>query len=534
MKKVLCLLLSGLLLLAMLPAGFAVDGPVKVGDQYFLDIEDAANYVIENQLNGAVIQVLQDITMDYNIDIDDYYRDDNIRLNFTIDLGGYTLERTYNETDFIDLDFDYGYLDLTIRNGRIIHNNDEGDECIDAEDGVFLRLENLYISGSDVVNMQSGCFGGILKNVTIVAESDGITTNKDLQLYNVTVTSYDEAVDVEVDYDNNRGAVVTVYSGTFRSTSGDLAFYEECDYGYDYDTIYCGEVRIAPISTAIPANWRETEASYIEVYADTAEETPDHVWVFADDGGSVSGGSNQLKKGDSITVRAQADEGYEFVGWYQGSALVSSDAEYTFTFEEDRTLTAQFRKVSGTDAEGTGEDAFLDDDFLKSYTDVLGHWGYDAIRFVVSENLFKGTSESHFSPDVPMSIEMFATVLARMAGVDTEGTPWYAKGIEWAQENQLAEEALFANTAEPITREELVMMLYQFAQKQEFDVSVKADLSGLGDAATIGEAASDAFAWAYASGIVVGDLENNVNPQKGATRAEVALMLMRFSNQYMK
>lgn len=58
-------------------------------------------------------------------------------------------------------------------------------------------------------------------------------------------------------------------------------------------------------------------------------------------GGTVGGGGVYVA-GDSVTVTATANDGYNFVHWAENGNAVSSDSSYTFTASADRTLTAIF------------------------------------------------------------------------------------------------------------------------------------------------------------------------------------------------
>jgi hypothetical protein len=58
-------------------------------------------------------------------------------------------------------------------------------------------------------------------------------------------------------------------------------------------------------------------------------------------GGGTSGGGT-VYWGDSVTVVATANQGYRFVGWSEGGAVVSSTPSYTFTATADRSLVANF------------------------------------------------------------------------------------------------------------------------------------------------------------------------------------------------
>lgn len=60
-------------------------------------------------------------------------------------------------------------------------------------------------------------------------------------------------------------------------------------------------------------------------------------------GGTVSGGGS-FYDGTSITVRATVNDGYEFIGWKEGSATVSTSLSYAFTVTKSRSLTAVFKQ----------------------------------------------------------------------------------------------------------------------------------------------------------------------------------------------
>lgn len=58
-------------------------------------------------------------------------------------------------------------------------------------------------------------------------------------------------------------------------------------------------------------------------------------------GGTVSG-TGTYSYGDSCTVSATSNTGYDFVNWTEGGSTVSSNASYTFTVSSARTLVANF------------------------------------------------------------------------------------------------------------------------------------------------------------------------------------------------
>ncbi|MFO7873425.1 MAG: InlB B-repeat-containing protein [Bacteroidales bacterium] len=60
-----------------------------------------------------------------------------------------------------------------------------------------------------------------------------------------------------------------------------------------------------------------------------------------EEGGTVSG-TGTYTHGDQVTLEVEVNEGYDFAGWFEGEELLSEDETYTFTAEENRTLTAKF------------------------------------------------------------------------------------------------------------------------------------------------------------------------------------------------
>lgn len=69
------------------------------------------------------------------------------------------------------------------------------------------------------------------------------------------------------------------------------------------------------------------------------------VFVQAEEGGRVEGGKD-VAVGQNVTVKATADKGYEFAGWYNSlGTKVSDKAEYTFKVTGNTALTAKFEKL---------------------------------------------------------------------------------------------------------------------------------------------------------------------------------------------
>ena len=166
-----------------------------------------------------------------------------------------------------------------------------------------------------------------------------------------------------------------------------------------------------------------------------------------------------------------------------------------------------------------------------SFTDVpAGSWYEDAVNYVYEKGLMNGTSSNAFSPNANTTRGMIVTILARVEGVNTNGTPWYAAGQKWAMDNGISDGT---NMPGVITREQLATILYRYAKQKGYDVSKSAALTAFSDADKVSGYAAEAMQWAVAEGLLQGS-NGKLNPQGSATRAQVATILMRFMEKFEK
>lgn len=162
-------------------------------------------------------------------------------------------------------------------------------------------------------------------------------------------------------------------------------------------------------------------------------------------------------------------------------------------------------------------------DNTKRFADVADdHWGTGAVSFAASRELFRGTSETTFTPAGEMTRAMVVTVLARYDGMDTAGgDTWYQQGSRWAQAKGVSDGT---DLESPVSREQLATMLWRLAGSP----SAEGGLEDYHDGSAVSGWAADAMAWSIRSGLIRGTGEGNLNPQGSATRAEVAAILQRF------
>ena len=161
-----------------------------------------------------------------------------------------------------------------------------------------------------------------------------------------------------------------------------------------------------------------------------------------------------------------------------------------------------------------------------TFTDVAGNaWYASAVNYAVDKGLMNGTGEGKFSPETATTRGMIVTILARLDGKNTSGTPWYQAGQRWAMEYEISDGT---NMTGAITREQLVTMLFRYAVKNGLEaVTLSENLTQFTDASDISAWAVSAMQWAVGQGLIQGS-NGLLRPQANASRAEVATILMRF------
>lgn len=186
----------------------------------------------------------------------------------------------------------------------------------------------------------------------------------------------------------------------------------------------------------------------------------------------------------------------------------------------------------------------------KKFTDVPeDSWYTDEVYAATGYGLFSGMTETTFEPATPMTRAMLVTVLHNLSGepgygagsasfTDVRSGSWYEDPVDWAVAVGVAAGmggGKFA-PSQNITREQLVSMLYRYANLIGAGSKNKASLSAFPDSGKVAKYASDAMEWAVAEGLVSGRAQGGVNylaPKGTATRAEVAAILTKFV-EYLK
>ena len=235
----------------------------------------------------------------------------------------------------------------------------------------------------------------------------------------------------------------------------------------------------------------------------------------------------QVIKDSEYKLPTPTRSGYAFLGWVSGGKTYL--AGETVTITANTTFTATWVRHPDTEYVPEPEEPEEPEVPAFPFYDVpTSAWYYTAVKYVYENKLMDGVDTYVFAPNATLTRAMVWTIIARMSGVDTTGgNTWYAKAQEWVITNGISDGE---NPTAAITRQELVTMLYRYAQIKGYDVSVGENTNILSyvDATSISEYAMSAFQWACGSGLTEGDENGALTPLATATRAQAAAMIMRF------
>lgn len=258
-----------------------------------------------------------------------------------------------------------------------------------------------------------------------------------------------------------------------------------------------------PTDTANYNPLKDTITPYVVSYSGGGSYTPTYtITVDKAANGTVTVTPKTAKKGDTVTLTATPDKGYELDTIKaldkDGKELKLTDqgnGKYTFTMPAGKvTVKATF-----------------EDSNLVKFDDVSkGDYCYEAVKWAVKNGITSGIGNNRFGPNDPCTRGQIVTFLWRAAGSpepksmssfsDVPADSYYAKAVAWAVEKGITSgtgDGKFS-PEDPCTRAQSVTFLYRAA----------------GSPAVIGSAefsdvASDTYyaaavAWAAKNGITSG------------------------------
>ncbi len=254
-------------------------------------------------------------------------------------------------------------------------------------------------------------------------------------------------------------------------------------------------------------------------------------------GGGVSGGTTVSADQTAADAVIKLINAIDTVSENSGSAISAARSGYDALTDTQKKLVTNYNKL--TQAEQVFSSLPSVGDKLP-FTDMNGHWAYDAVSYAYKNSLMNGVNASRFAPDSTLNRAMMVTMLYRMTGSpavsgnsvfsDVPSGKWYSDAVQWASVNGVVNgvgKDRFALDTQ-ITREQMASMMMRYAQFKQYSTGKSADLSAFNDAGSISSWALESMKWANAAGLINGRTASTIAPQDTATRAEAATILMRF------
>lgn len=178
-----------------------------------------------------------------------------------------------------------------------------------------------------------------------------------------------------------------------------------------------------------------------------------------------------------------------------------------------------------------------------TFTDVAAtDWYFEAATFCNDKGIMTGTATGVFSATALYTrasewqslynIEKNGVLKAATTSAESfELMAWYDEAMQWAVSAGLSDGT---SPNGDVTREQMAVMLYRYAQYLKLDVTdAGMAIKEFSDFDKISDWAMDAMTWAVNAGIIKGS-NNALNPGGTASRAEVAQMFMNYVAHFTK
>lgn len=176
---------------------------------------------------------------------------------------------------------------------------------------------------------------------------------------------------------------------------------------------------------------------------------------------------------------------------------------------------------------------------IVTFSDINNNWAKESIEYLAGKGIINGVAPNKFEPGSNITRGQFIKILVgslngvditkakAAAFTDVKTGQWYTDSINWAAENGIVkgyDNGEFGLN-DSITREQMAVMINNFANKMAYTLNNKNEAAVFNDNAKISAYAKDAVAAMQKAGIINGKPGNVFDPQGLSTRAEAAKMM---------
>ena len=331
----------------------------------------------------------------------------------------------------------------------------------------------------------------------------------------------------------------TATDGTFflDSASGRIHIYAQ--KFSPYAIAYSNEPAVNPTPSG---------GDYTPTYAITVENA-EH--------GTVKANRSYASSGSTVTITVTPEDGYVLaeltVTDSQGNSIEVTDkgnGTYTVKMPSRKVMVKASFVMDSSFSVCPGDNTCP----MWSYSDAeTTAWYYDGVHYCIENGLMSGYGNGILNPNADTTRAMVAVMLWKLNDSpvvndlldfeDVEEGQWYTEAIRWAKSEGIA--TGYGNgcfgTNDAVTREQMVTILWHYAQYKGIDVSVGENTNILSyhDVFDVAEYAIPAMQWACGSGMIQGkDAPVGegliLHPKNNGTRAEIAAVLQQFCVNVLK
>ena len=277
------------------------------------------------------------------------------------------------------------------------------------------------------------------------------------------------------------------------------------------------------------------------------------------DSSNYSGTKSMMRRnGGNIDVKFTPNSGYSISNISvntDNEIVLGEDSVSIANIENNANIDVTFSRIRvpshSSDEESTDSSHVCDgghDCISKPYEDIdTNEWYHHDMDYVISKGLMIGTDKNEFEPHASTTRAMIVTVLHRLENKPTTTTSnvfddvgngtWYTDSVNWASSVGVVlgyGDGTFGPD-DPITREQMVAILYRYTKYKKGTISTKYDpkFYQFEDVESVSPYAYTPMKWATSQGIIIGD-NNRLLPQGISERCQIAAMLHRFSKTILK
>ena len=237
--------------------------------------------------------------------------------------------------------------------------------------------------------------------------------------------------------------------------------------------------------------------------------------------------------------------------WYVAEDATLEKMDTTYDGENHRFVVSHFSDYVLTYDETAGQYNNCPKDEtcpMSKFTDVdMKAWYHDGVHYCLDNSIMTGFPGDLFKPNGTTTRAQIAQILYNLEGqpafmndnvfTDVVSGSWYEKAVVWAQGKGVVAgypDGTFKPN-DPITREQLAVILYNYAKYKEIDVTVDENTNSLSfnDFWDTSEWAKPAMMWAIDRELIVGT-NWDLKPQGDAVRAQAATIMCKFCETVVK